>query len=109
MDLAGSVQKCLMIAPHPRRRSIIRAPRASIAAQVIVWGLAENAMNGAANTDLLNRPAVGLGVGEALAGVDPLSFFDKFPVTHGASLCLGSISAFTALSPSQVIRRHLRK
>ena len=98
-----------MIALHPRRRSIIRTPWATVTAKMIVWGLSKNAVERTANADLFNRPPVGLGVREALAEVDPLRLCDKFAVTHGAGLCMGSVSAFRALSPSQVIGRHLPK
>ena len=109
MNLSRSFQKLFVVALHPRRRSIVCALWASVTAQVIVWGLAENVMNGAANADLFNRPPVGLGVREALAEVDPLRLCDKFAVTHGTGLCMGSVSAFRALSPSQVIGRYLPK
>ena len=38
----------------------MRALRASITAQVIVWSLPENAVDLTANGDLFNRPPVGL-------------------------------------------------
>jgi len=86
----------------------MRALRASITAQVIVWSLPENAVDWTANGDLFNRPPVGLGVAEkGLANVDPLGLFNKLAVIHRASLCMGSASAFKTLSPSQVIGRQL--
>ena len=87
----------------------MRALRASITAQVIVWSLPENAVDLTANGDLFNRPPVGLGVAEGLANVDPLGLFNKLAVIHRASLCMGSASAFRTLSPSQVIGRQLRE
>ena len=78
----------------------MRALRASITAQVIVWSLPENAVDWTANGDLFNRPPVGLGVAEGIANVNPIGLFNKLAVIQRASLCMGSESAFRTLSPS---------
>jgi hypothetical protein len=55
---------------------------------VIIWGLAENAMNGAPNAEFLIRSSVRLGIGKTLADVDMLGLCDEFLMTHGAAMRL---------------------
>ena len=59
-------------------------------------------MNWTANTDLLNRPTVGLGVGEPSSAMNSFSLRNKFAVSVGADLCAGGISAFRASIPTQM-------
>lgn len=107
VKLTSPPQECFVVTPHPRSRSVIRTTVASVTTQVIVWSLAENAMNWTANPNLLDRPVVGLGVSKALTAVNLLCFRNKFGVRHRTSLSVGSKSAARTSSPSQVIGRHL--